>query len=181
MSKDNTEFRLELNSIDELFAEPAADPFDPQSRYVSGIDEVSAKLRLDRRALDEKLRLAIRLPQAAIRPDTQATVRAALDRYCAAAIASNEQTMNELRVGSRREMISALVISAAMILISTLVIYFIPELDPISGAIAGFVGIAVWVVIWDPVYNYVYAWRPNMLDIRTAQCLRDADLEIEAL
>ncbi|NJN54326.1 MAG: hypothetical protein HC804_05930 [Anaerolineae bacterium] len=181
MSEEQNVIQLSLHSAEELFAEPAADPFDPESRYLSGIDEVAGQLRLRPRDLDEKTRLVIRLPQTAVTPDTASTLKAALDRYAAAQIALNRQAIEELRVGSRRQTISAFIIVAGLLLFTMLLLVAIPPLQDFSGALAGFVGIAIWVIFWDPIYNYVYAWRPNRVDILVYENLRDAELVVEGV
>lgn len=181
MSAEDAEVSVTLNSLEEMFAEPAGDPFDPESRYISGIDEIVAKLRLVRAGLSSVKRLVVRLPQAAIGPETQATLQAALERYYTAKIAENRQIINELRVDRPRQLISALIISAALVLLSYLLLYFIPGLETISGAINGFVVVAVWVVIWEPVYSYIYSWRPYRRDMWIYEKLRAAELVVEPL
>ena len=178
MSEQN-EIKLKLNSIEEFFGEPTADPFDPDSRYQSGIDEVVGYLRLRRHELGEKTRLVIQLPQTAVTPDAPSTLKAALDRYAAAQIAQNRQAIDELRVGSRRQALSAFIIVAVLILFTMLLLAAIPPLQDFSGALAGFVGIAVWVIFWDPIYNYAYAWRPNRLDIKVFENLQEAELVVD--
>ena len=180
MDGESIEIELSLKNLDELFAEPAADPFDPQSRYLSGIAEVAGQMRLRQRDLHNPSRLIVRLPQTEITAETQPTLHAALNRYCAAKIAENQQIINELRVGSRREAISAFVIVAVLILLSILLVILIPLLQVVSGSISAFVGIAVWVIFWDPIYNYVYAWRPNRLDIRVFESLCNADVIVKS-
>ncbi|HRQ41422.1 MAG TPA: hypothetical protein PLD25_26175 [Chloroflexota bacterium] len=172
---------INLNSVEEMFAEPAADPFDPESRYLSGIDEVAGRLRLKPRELDNKTQLVVRLPQTAVATDTTTTLKAALDRYSAAQIAQNQQAIAEIRVGSRRQTISAFVIVVVLILLTIFLLVVIPPLQDFSGALAGFVGIAIWVIFWDPIYNYVYAWRPNRLDIKVFENLQKAELVVEGL
>lgn len=177
----SAQIEIKLSSMEEMFAEPAADPFDPDSRYLSGIDEVVGQLRLKRRELNEKTRLLIRLPQTAVTLDTAAILlKAAPGRYGAAQIALNQQAIEELHIGSRREAISALVIAVVLIILTIFLLVVIPALQEFSGALAGFVGIAVWVIFWDPIYNYVYAWRPNRLDIKVFENLQKAELVVES-
>ncbi len=181
MSETKIEIELSLNTVEAFFAEPDADPFDPESRYISGLDEVVGQMRLKPRDLDDPSRLTIRLPETAVTPDTQPTLKAALDRYCHAKITENQQTIDELRVGSRRQTISAFAIVVVLALLAIALLYFIPELQAVSGALIGFVGIAIWVILWDPIYNYVYAWRPNYLDIKVFENLLTTDLLVESL
>ncbi len=179
MSNELIEIQLSLNEVEEFFAEPDADPFNPDSRYLSGIDEVMGQMRLRPRDLDNPSRLVIQMPQTAVTPDTQPTLKAALARYCTAKIAENQQVIDELRIGSRRQAISAVIIAIVLIVMTTLLIYLVPPLQAMSGAIAGFIGIAVWVIFWDPIYNYVYAWRSNYLDNRILRNLLTTDLVME--
>lgn len=181
MPDDSMELQVTLQCPEELFAEPDADPFDPASRYQSGIDEVVGKLRLHPRDLGRTSRLTVRLPAAEITADTQATIRAALERHCAAKIAENRQVIAELRVGSGWQAISAMVLSAALIMVGVLLVYSVPGLEKVSGAIGAFIAIAIWVLLWDPIYNYIYAWRPNRQEIRIFDNLRQCDLSVEAV
>lgn len=181
MSETRIEIELSLNTMEAFFAEPDADPFDPDSRYISGIDEVVGQMRLKPRDLDDAFRLTIQLPETAVSPDTQSTLKAALDRYCHAKITENQQVIDELQISSRRQAISALVIVVILILLTIFLVNFVPGLQSVSGAIAGFVGIAIWVIFWDPIYNYVYAWRSNLLDIRICKNLLDTTLMIKSV
>jgi hypothetical protein len=177
MTGATREYYLKLNTIEELFAEPSGDPFDPESRYVSGIDEIAAKMRLSRRALRERSRLSIHLPEAAVPAETQSTAKAALDRYCGAKIAENQQVIAELRVLSAWESFTGVPIAVILVVLAAL-LSNVPWLQTVSWVLIAVLGIAVWVVLWDPVWNYVYAWRPNRLDERIFTNLRDAELEI---
>ena len=41
MTNDRVDvIKVRLNAIEELFAEPEADPFDPDSRYRTGMEEL---------------------------------------------------------------------------------------------------------------------------------------------
>jgi hypothetical protein len=179
MPNEPFEIRLRLNNTAELFSEPTADPFDPDSRYLSGIDELAGQMRLIPKRLDELSRLIIRLPQSAITTDAKSTLDSALKRYCAAKIAENQHAIDELRVNNRQLALSAFVIVAGVLLSAVLLVRLIPELETVSMAIAGLVGVAIWVILWEPIYNYTWAWRPNRLDIRVFENLRAAELVIE--
>lgn len=173
--------QISLEKIEDMFGEPEANPFIPGSRYVSGIDEIVGQMRLKPRELHHPACLVIRLPQTAVSPNTQTIFKEAMERYCSAKILENQQAIKEIRVLSRRQAISALVIVAVLFLFTILLVNTVPGLQQVGGAIAGFVGIAVWVIFWDPIYNYVYAWRPNKLDLRIFENLQTADLVTESI
>jgi hypothetical protein len=173
------DFQISLRNIDEMFGEPAADPFDPDSRYQSGIDELVGKLRLRGLDLRNQSRLVVYLPQAAITPETQPALKAAMERYSTAKIAENQQVIHEVRAISRRQTYSALALVVIIMLLAILLLYLVPGLQVISGAIYGLAMVSIWVVVWDPIYNYIYTWRPNKLDIKVYENLRAADLVVK--
>lgn len=168
---------LQLNDVGALFAEPEADPFDPDSRYLSGMDEVRNRLIVEK--LDDPVRLTLVLPDTAVTPDTPSTLKAAIDRYCAARIAENQQPIEELRFYGRRSLISAFVIVVALMAITVIVILLLQLNDAFSGMIAGWVGIAVWVIFWNPIDTYVYAWRPYRRERKVYESIQDAELIIK--
>lgn len=145
LSGHNIKIQLTLRNLKDLFSEPSADPFDPDSRFLSGIDEIVGKMRLRQRALDKKSRLLILLPQKALSPESKSNLRDALNRYCAAKIAENQQAINELRISNRQQAISALVIVAVIFVLTVFLVNILPDFRVASGVIASFVGIAVWL------------------------------------
>jgi hypothetical protein len=68
-----------------------------------------------------------------------------------------------------------------LVLLTIFLVNAVPGLQAVSGAIAGFLGIAVWVIFWEPIYNSTYAWRPNRLDRRVFENLRAANLVVESV
>lgn len=181
MSKTEIGINLQLNTVEEFFNEPEYNPFDINSRYVSGIDEVVAQMRLRPNDLDKSSRLTIRLPKNAVTPKTLANLKPALNRYCNAKIAENSQVIKELKVNNRQLTISAFVISIVLIITTILLLSFVQIPETISGTIIGFVGIAIWVILWEPIYNYVYAWRPNRLDIKVFTNLLNTNLKVKSV
>lgn len=113
MPDRRNEIEIRLNTIEELFGEPAADPFDPQSRYQSGIDEIAQQPRLMWRP--QLTRLLIRLPGEAMEPDLPGRTKAALERYCAAKVRENQQAITETRHQGRWGFISALIIAGVVL------------------------------------------------------------------
>jgi hypothetical protein len=177
MTDERNEIEIRLNTIEELFAEPAADPFDPQSRYQSGIEEIAGQLRLTRQLQAE--RLVIRLPAEAMEPDLLAHTKAALGRYCAAKVRENQQAITEARYQGRRDFISSLIITGLVIAVTAVVVYF-NILGPLSTALSYMVAIILWVVLWDPIWTYVYGWRPYQRERQLYENLKQAEVVIEA-
>ena len=76
---------IQLNTIDELFAPPQANPFEPDSRYVTGIKELVRQLT-QLRLRYHPTQVLISLPVQKIEPGLKEKTQAALARYAAAQI-----------------------------------------------------------------------------------------------
>jgi len=173
------EIRVNLQAVEELFAEPAADPFDPSSRYVSGVDELIEQLRAV--SLDYKTRVLIGLPANQITPDLEANTRGAMSRYCTAKIEENQREILELRRVGRRSILTGVVLVGVLMLFGALIasLAFLPE--TVRYVLVGWIPVAVWVVIWNPADLFFYAWRPYRRARRLYENLRDAELVIQPL
>ena len=178
MPDERNEIEIGLNMIEELFGEPGADPFDPQSRYVSGIDEIAQQLRLMPQR--QPTQVVIRLPAEAMEPDLLAHTKAALGRYCAAKVRENQQAVDETRHQGRSDFISSLIIAGVVITLTAVVVYSNILGTLLSTALTYWVAIINWVVLWDPIWTFVYAWRPYRRERQLYDNLQAAELLIEA-
>ena len=75
------EIKVRLNGIEELFSEPEADPFDPDSRYWTGLEELLEQMHGLR---SKERRVVIELPPETLKSDLQKKTEAGLRRYCRA-------------------------------------------------------------------------------------------------
>ena len=176
MDSEYFDVLLQLDDVGALFAEPEADPFDPNSRYLSGMDEVRNRLIIE--GMDDPVRLTIMLPDTAVIPDTS-TLKAAIGRYCAAKIAENQQQIAELRVDGRRSLISGFIIVIVLMVLTIIVSLLLHLNQAFTGMLAGWVGIAIWVIFWNPIDTYVYAWRPYRREIKVYESIQNAELIIQ--
>jgi hypothetical protein len=175
---ESQEVRIELNTIEELFAEPAADPFDPESRYVSGIDDLVNQLIHSPRS-QEPLRVVISLPAAVIEPDLKDQAQEALARYSMAQIEAADRDLEWLRRRGRFSLITSVVI----ILVALLLAWLLGSLVPLPPSVQTFLisGFSVfsWVALWDPFNIYLYEWREPARKRRIFTRLLQAELIIE--
>jgi hypothetical protein len=169
---------IQLNTIDELFAPPQADPFEPDSRYVTGIEELVrqlVRLRLKYRPTQ----VLIYLPPREIEPGLEEKIHAALARYAAAQIGTANVEIEQLRRRGRFSLISAILI----ILVATAVAWFIGWLNPAGGTLQTFVvgGLSVfsWVAVWEPFNIFLYDWRGPARARRLFERLRQAEVVIQ--
>ena len=168
VSDDSMEFQLNLNRCDRTLCRTgsrsrstrtlASSPASTSSSPSSGCTRV-------RLTTSHASSFVFRNPKSM--RTRRLHISAALDRYCAANIALNQQVIDDLRVSSgwyidlSHDPRRSHCLSSARVLVNFLPMQF-------GGAIAGIVGIAIWVILWDPIYNYFYAWRPNRRDIRVS-------------
>ncbi len=170
---------IQLNTIEELFAPPEANPFAPDSRYVAGIDELVQQLA--RLRLRHKLaQVVITLPAQAIEPGLKEKTQAALARYAAAQIEAAELEIEQLRRRGRFSLISAIVI----IVVAIAIVSFIGWLDLFGGVLQSFLvgGLSVfaWVAVWEPFGIYLYEWRSPARNRRIFELLRQAEVVIQS-
>lgn len=177
MNNEQPDITLDLNTIDELFGEPAADPWQPESRHRSGIDEIMAKLRA--RPLREETGVTIRLPARAMEGDLPGRVRAAIDRYCAARIAADEDEIDAINQEGRRDFIISILAVAGLVIVIAIVLIGLGLEGPLASALVGWTGIASWAILWNPVDTFVWGRRGFKKDSRYCRKLMETELRIE--
>jgi hypothetical protein len=170
---------IQLKTIEELFAPPEANPFEPDSRYVSGIDELAQQMaRFHLRG--NLAQVVITLSAQAIEPGLKEKVQTALGRYAAAQIETANIEIDQLRRRGRFSLISAIVI----IILAIAVVWFIGWLSLFGGTLQSFLvgGLSVfaWVAVWEPFGIYLYEWRSPARNRRIFEQLRQAEIVIRS-
>src|SRR5688572_12606506 len=169
---------VQLKTIEELFDPPEANPFDPDSRYITGIDELAQQLAKQRLGETKPTQVVITLPAQAIEPGLKEKTQAALARYPDAQIEAADLEIEHLRRRGRFSLISAIVI----ILVAMAVVWFIGWLSLFGGTLQSFLvgGLSVfsWVAVWDPFNVYLYEWRVPVRTRRIFERLRQAEVVI---
>lgn len=174
-----TEIRIQLKNIEELFAEPTADPFSPDARFHSGVDELLASRQGER--VPESWRVIIALPATAVTADLVSKTGAALNQYCAFHIAVGERELAENRFMGQRYLLTS-GLTALLLAAAALVVLWLPTLpDILKGILALWISTGVWVAAWEPAYMVLYAWRPIRRQMHLYRSLQHADLVIESI
>lgn len=171
---------IQLKTIEELFAPPEANPFEPDTRYISGIEALVQQLtRLHLR--QKPTQVVISLPAQAIEPGIKEKTRVALARYAAAQIEAADVEIEQLRRRGRFSFISAIVI----IVIAIAIVSLIGWLNLLGGTLQSFLvgGLSVfsWVAVWDPFNVYLYEWRNPAGRRRIFEQLRRTEVVIQPL
>lgn len=168
---------INLRSIDELFGEPAADPWDPETRYRSGIDEIWARLRMI--PIAKPVSFTIHLPSTAISEDLETRTRQAFDRYCMAQIETNSNEIDTIKIAGRRDFVISIVATLGLLaLIAT--IAAVLHLDGVLlSALIAWTGIAAWAILWGPVDTFIWGRLPYRREIRFYEKMLSSDLDVQ--
>lgn len=176
---DEIEYHLKLHTIDELFAEPSADPWDPTSRYESGFDEVVNYFHLHP-LRNHTIRLNISLDGEAVDDNLGRKTIEAIKRYCDYQIADNKRQVAEVRLEGKRSLITSIPVLLIIIGIGVL-IFLIPYLtDTVKSYLAAGLGVFTWVTLWNPADLLIYAWRPLLRDKHLYEKIRDGEITLKS-
>ena len=167
-----------LNSIEDLFLEPDFNPFNLQSRFQSGIDELVEQVR--DLSMKRPLKICLSLASQSNEAEFDRLVKNALNRYCTVKIRECEQSIHELQSQGKRDLVYALLLSFIMVLGEFFIVQmsFLPEV--FSYLLATGFGLIAWVVLWPPLDKLLYEWRPCRRAQRIYKYLQSAKVEINS-
>lgn len=167
---------INLETVDELFLVPNFNPFDPKSRYQSGIDELIALVR--KQSFRQPLKIYINIQSRPNDNEFKSEIKNALSRYCSVKISECEQEIQQIKSQGRRDLVWAFTLSFGFLLgaFFTSQLSILPEL--IIYLISTGLGILAWVVLWPPLDGLLYEWRPCRRSQRIYQRIQAADVEI---
>jgi hypothetical protein len=179
MQKDDKQtIFIELKTVEEFFLEPDYNPFDPESRAQSGIEELVDQVR--ELPMKEPLKICLTLSAEPEDVDYEEKVQYALSRYCSVKIRECEQDIHELRSQGRHDLVWALTISFVLLLGA----YFASQLILLPNLfvylISTGLGIIAWVVLWPPLDGLLYEWRPCRRSQQIYQRIQSAEMEIKS-
>jgi hypothetical protein len=170
-SPASADILIRIDTIDQLFNDPAINPFSDKTPVILG--EAALPLVI-RQSLSGGLlgrhgkRLIIQLPPDQISPDLQSQVVNAVLRYAKVKRADNDASIRISRWHSLRGLIMAILI--ATVLLTILVILNNTILagasDAVIGIVAGLVTIFIWSTVWNPWDRLVYEWMEPWLENR---------------
>ncbi len=165
---------LHLDNLEQFFNVPEPDPFDPQARFVSGLETIVDELKP--KALIKKVRATIMLPSDQLAPGNEVKLREALIRYCRHYIQQNQQDLISLRWQGIKALQNGLIFLGTCLLLSTLFenAELLPEwLQRFGGE--GFL-IAGWVSLWHPIELLLYEWWPFSRQMRLYESIRQMEI-----
>lgn len=171
--------KLAMNNIEDLFNQPDYDPFDPSSRFGSGFDEILNQAR--KRSFKKPLQIMITLSSPVNDPDLNRRVEKAIKRFCTENIKQIGLELTEIREQGKRDLGWALSFSLILLLGAFLITQLTILPDFLIYLLSTGAGIIAWVVLWPPLDNLLYEWRPYRRSQLVYQQIQSAEIEIHAI
>ena len=151
---------IKINTIDELFGSPSADPFDPASRYISGVDVIVEQLSVLSIRQRRQQQIVNSLPQPLQSSDLADKIQAAWQRYSQAKVIENQQELDKVRRKAPRVLLYSVVIMVVGLSLGTAVLNGGLLPDNFQLLLGHGLTIFAWVAMWEPAGIYLYQWLP---------------------
>lgn len=181
------ELVVTVETLEDLFNAPTVNPFVDGDLRAMGepaleraVREMQANGLWDHGPVSLRVRVsADHLPAAMGAP----RVRQAIQRYCAAKISDNEQTIRVMRRRARRGLTLAVVLVLLLALLAYLLLVSVLAQagTVIQGIVVGSVSVFAWVVLWDTLEAWIFDPLPLRFESRALARLLDADVIVDAV
>ncbi|MBP6440317.1 MAG: hypothetical protein KA259_01820 [Caldilineaceae bacterium] len=176
---DSVEFTVRLENLRQLLEAPELDPFVEQARITSGVEDMTAYLSTRRLRKLPAATATLQLPRAAALPDSAATAKSAMQRYCDARIAEAQRATATNNFDGRTKLPVGLVVAVIMVGVVFLLVWLLPDnLKPLAAVLAPVVTIASWAAIWNPVETLLYENWEERRAIQMYTCLRNMEITV---
>jgi len=170
------DIHLDLADPRELFHPAELDPIGGQPYAEPGLERTLNRIRP---RPDRPIRMTLRLPAAARRPDLEARMRSGLQQYCDHRIVQITNDIASLRQEGLATLWRGLLFLALCMLGSQM----LGEPKFLPGIFARFLDegliIAGWVALWYPLDALLYQHWPLKRERRLYAALRETDLKLE--
>lgn len=169
---------LQLDSAAGFLNGHTAAPGETSPLPHSGLDELWAAVRSipDDHALD----IVLRLPAAELESEIETTIQRALVEQCTERIETYEGMCNEIRENTLSRLVTTLFIVVTAIAILIFLLFALPALEFLTGALGGIMALGVWAVLRAPINTYWRRWRPYRLEIANCRQIMTATINVEA-
>lgn len=173
---------LELERAVELVAEPGVEPLGRAGPYESGAARLAGVLE-SARHLPESLTVRARLPAHSDDAPGDAAIEAGFRDYCRFRAEEAWREAQTVRRTGRRQLPRALAFACLPAAMAAIFDYLSTTVGGAGAqtvflALAGIGLISVWVVIWMPVEELLFDWRPAARSAAVYDLLARARLEV---
>src|SRR5688572_21963282 len=147
------EATADLSSPAELFAVPAADPFDDAAPATAVVEDLVAHLRSRSLRNSPAITIGLTLPAAQIERNTHAHARAALQRYASRKLVALERDKAAIRFERHSQLPSSVAMVALVFLVTLLVVALFPSIvrPYLVALLTPVATVAIWVALWGPI------------------------------
>jgi hypothetical protein len=172
---------IRIDTIDQLFNDPAIDPFSEKPSIILGKAALAHAIRQELGRGLRGRRLIIQLPPDQIGPGLQQQVANAVRKYAEAKRADNEASIRISRWRSLVGLIMAIIIAFGLLAFLGLAIrtVFASASDAVTGILAGLVTIFIWSTVWNPWDRLVYEWIEPWLENRILNNITMMDIVVQ--
>jgi hypothetical protein len=168
---------LELNSLQELLVVSQRDPFKPNFRLMSGIEEVVEILRT--KPPSQPVEITLVLPaRTSITPEAEKQLYNALVHYCNAQMKQNRMELAIKRSGAWRGFRVGLLILGASLGIASVISNTTFLADWLKNFLTNAVSLFGTVALWSPTDALLFSWYPALKRMRIYQTLQDVKFKI---
>jgi hypothetical protein len=180
----STDVLIRIDTIDQLFNDPAVDPFSDKPAVILG----EAALRY---AVREELgrglrgwhgkRLIIQLPADQITPDLQTQLVNAVRRYAETKRAENQASIRVSRSRSLVGLMMAIAIACVLLVLLTIATntLFANSSDAFKVVLTGLVTIFIWSTVWNPWDRLIYEWLAPWLENRLLHNITTMEIVVQ--
>ena len=188
MSTEPQALTLDLDTIEELFLAPSANPFSTDAVHVlgeSGIDYLRKRYIRRWPKRREANTLLIRLASAPEWNEQHATqlqqeTRAAIGRYCSTHVQANREDRRLAMAVARRELLISLVVT--IIALFMLAWYAASQPSGFWGFVMTlatlFAVYAAALAIWDALESWFFDWTPYAVENRAYRWISSLEVQI---
>ena len=174
------QFTIRLDDIRQLFQVPEFDPFVPQARLTSGMDDISAYLATQRLRFIPRLKATLVLPADQITPGLLDETRAAIGRYCAFSLAQTRSHMATSRFEGRSKLPIGLTVAASTFLAVIILYLVLPETaSSLLALMTPLVTVIIWVSIWNPMEVLIYDRWADRRELQVATAIQEMEISIQ--
>jgi hypothetical protein len=162
----------------EIFTTPEFALEDPHFGCDCAIETIKKKIYLEPRMTKAAYKFKIKIDDLQDIP--QDAVVEAIRAYCSNRIPANSLQIDVVRRAGRQYLVFAIVATLIGIGIFAALAFLFPSLpDTYFGkTVAGILVIAAWVVLWDPIEDLAYSWRPIKYENDVYRLLANSSITI---
>lgn len=176
MTERSKEITVKVDDLGDLFRERPFDPFADDVESIGSIAQIAQFPQVVSQLRDIRLRIVV--PPAAYTPQTEASVRRAMQRYCAHMVAETRGKLAGMRWVGLRAFLVGVVFFALSLAASTATQRWQLLPEELRTLVSESLIVAGWVILWQPLDTLVQGWWPQWQEERTFRAIGEVPLRV---